>query len=165
MENRAQMQIDSDHRVHDAWITHHERLWRSLLAWSGDREIASDAVAEAFAQATRRGAAVDDVGRWVWRAAFRIAGGLLADGRRNGGTNPTFSDPADLATLPDDAAALIDALDRLRPTDRRIVVLSIVGGWSAADIGRLVDITPGTVRVRLHRAKARLRTILEDHDA
>lgn len=63
-------------RVHDAWVVHHERLWRSVLGWSGDRDIASDAVAEAFAQAARRGAAIDDLGRWVWRAAFRIAAGL-----------------------------------------------------------------------------------------
>ena len=31
-----------------------ERMWRSLLAFSGDPEISSDAVAEAFAQALRR---------------------------------------------------------------------------------------------------------------
>jgi len=164
MDDHARLQVTSRDRVHDAWLTHHERLWRSLLAWSGDREIASDAVAEAFAQAARRGEAVDDVGRWVWRAAFRIAGGLLADGRRRrGGPPPT--EPADPATLPDDAVALIDALDHLRPSDRQIVVLSLVGGWPAADIGRLTSTQPGTVRVRLHRAKAQLRTLLEDHDA
>ena len=164
MEDRGQLQIDTDARVHDAWIAHHERLWRSLLAWSGDREVASDAVAEAFAQATRRGAAVDDVGRWVWRAAFRIAGGLLADGRRHHAASMS-AEQADPETLPDDAVALIYALDHLRPADRQIVVLSLVGGWPAADIGRLTNTQPGTVRVRLHRAKAQLRTLLEDHDA
>jgi RNA polymerase sigma-70 factor (ECF subfamily) len=164
MIERGQSQVTRD-RVHDAWVAHHERLWRSLLAWSGDREVASDALAEAFAQATRRGAAVDDVGPWVWRAAFRIAGGLLADGRRRGGTPLASPDQADRAMLPDDAVALIDALDRLGPRDRQIVVLSIVGGWRAADIGRLTNTSPGTVRVQLHRAKARLRHLLEDHDA
>jgi RNA polymerase sigma-70 factor (ECF subfamily) len=164
MIERGQLQVTRD-RVHDAWVAHHERLWHSLLAWSGDREVASDALAEAFAQATRRGAAIDDVGRWVWRAAFRIAGGLLADGRRGLGADPTSTNPADRATLPDDAVALIDALDRLGPRDRQIVVLSIVGGWPAADIGRLTNAAPGTVRVQLHRAKARLRNLLEDHDA
>ena len=30
---------------------HGDAIWRAVLAFSGDREIASDAVAEAFAQA------------------------------------------------------------------------------------------------------------------
>jgi len=56
----------------------HPRLWRSLLSYTGDAELASDAEAEAFAQVLRRGDAVDDVAAWVWRSAFRIASGLLA---------------------------------------------------------------------------------------
>lgn len=149
-------------RVHDAWVAHHERLWRSVLAWSGDRDIASDAVAEAFAQAARRGAAIDDVGRWVWRAAFRIAGGLLADRRRhNGGPAPEL---VDRAAMPGEALALVDALAQLSDDDRTVVVLSLIGGWSSAEVGRLLGAGPGAVRVRLHRAKARLRTLLEEHD-
>jgi DNA-directed RNA polymerase specialized sigma24 family protein len=53
------------------------RLWRALMAFSGDREVASDAVAESFAQALGRGDDLRDPQRWVWRAAFRIAA-LLA---------------------------------------------------------------------------------------
>src|SRR5437016_903783 len=56
---------------------HRERLWRALVAFTADREVASDATAEAFAQLLRRGAAVRDPASWVWRAAFRIAAGEL----------------------------------------------------------------------------------------
>jgi len=38
-----------------------------------DPEVASDAVAEAFAQLIRRGDEVRDPRAWVWRSAFRIA--------------------------------------------------------------------------------------------
>jgi RNA polymerase sigma-70 factor (ECF subfamily) len=62
------------------------RLWRALVAFSGDREVASDAVAEAFAQALGRGEELRDPQRWVWRAAFRIAAGELKDRRRFRGT-------------------------------------------------------------------------------
>lgn len=153
----------SSERVHAAWLAHHERLWRSVLAWSGDRGVADDAVAEAFVQALGRGDAVDDVGRWVWRTAFRVAGGLLADRRRDDGRGPATDRSAD-ETLPDEVVALLDALDRLPADDRLVVVLSVVGGWPAAAIGRLSGSAPGTVRVRLHRAKAKLRRMLEDGD-
>jgi RNA polymerase sigma factor (sigma-70 family) len=163
MSEGVEVRAPDDGRVHDAWREHHERLWRAVLAWSGDREVASDAVAEAFAQAIRRGAAIDDVGAWVWRAAFRIAGGLLADRGRTSGPLPR-SEGADGTTLPDDAVVLIDALGRVGTADRELVVLSVIGGWSAAEIGALLDVRPGTVRVRLHRAMAKLRDLMEDDD-
>src|SRR5689334_13807853 len=52
-----------------------ERLWRAVFAFSGDSEIASDAVAEAFAQVLHRGSAIRDPA--TWRSAFRIAAGAL----------------------------------------------------------------------------------------
>lgn len=54
-----------------------QKLWWAVLAYAGDREVASDAVAEAFAQVLRRGAAVRSPDKWVWRAAFKIAAGEL----------------------------------------------------------------------------------------
>ena len=53
------------------------RLWRSLLGFTGDPELAKDAMAEAFAQAIGRGDAITHQDRWVWRAAFRIASGEM----------------------------------------------------------------------------------------
>jgi hypothetical protein len=62
---------------------HRDRLWRGVYATCGDPDVASDAVAEAFAQALRRGDAIRDPLAWVWRAAFRIsAGELKARSRR-----------------------------------------------------------------------------------
>ena len=59
-----------------------DRMWRAVLAFAGDPEVASDAVAEAFAQVLRRGEDVRDPERWVWRAAFRIASGELKERRK-----------------------------------------------------------------------------------
>lgn len=39
---------------------HRHRLWRSLLAYTGDMDITEDAIAEAFAQALRRGPSLRD---------------------------------------------------------------------------------------------------------
>src|SRR5687767_15588425 len=54
-----------------------DRLWRSLFAYAADAEIASDAVAESFAQAIRRGPAIRDPRAWVWKSGFKIASGEL----------------------------------------------------------------------------------------
>lgn len=154
---------DARARAEAAWREHHTRLWRAMLAWSGDGDIASDAVAEAFAQALRRGDAVEYVGRWVWRAAFRIAGGLLADRRRTTAEDATALVPAGCDGHAE-VAALVLALDQLPAEDRMVVVLSLVGGWPSAEVADLVGSTPGAVRTRLHRARARLRELLEVND-
>jgi len=73
---------DLDRRVETAYRQHSAKMWRALLAYSGDPDVASDAVAKAFAQALRRDGEIRDVERWVWRAAFRIAAGELKSRRR-----------------------------------------------------------------------------------
>lgn len=151
-------------RLHVAWELHQDRLWRAILASSGDREIASDAVAEAFAQAARRGEAINDIGPWVWRAAFRIAGGLLQDRRRVATEGLSAASHRSGDSLPDEVVVLLDALDRIRPEERLVIVLAHVGGFSSAEIGALTESTAGAVRVRLHRARRQLRHQLEDED-
>jgi len=156
--------VGPEDRWRSVFEAEHARLWRGVLAHTGDPEVASDAVAEAFAQAVRRGDAVRDPAAWLWRTVFRIAGGQLAardrhDGPAEGGEAATSPD-----TRPDEVVALLDALARLGETDRRVVVLSLVGGLSAAEVGRVVDASPGAVRVRLHRARNRLRTALTETD-
>ena len=148
----------ADHRLRSVFEAEHARLWRSVIAHTGDAEIASDAVAEAFAQAVRRGDALRDPAAWVWRAAFRIAGGQVAV-RRGSEHGAPVSLPS-RETAPDELVALLDALSRLDETDRRVVVLCLVGGFSAPEVGRIVEASPGAVRVRLHRARKRLRAAL-----
>ena len=60
-----------------------ERLWRAIYAFAGDAEIASDAVAEAFAQVLNRGAAVRDPGRLDMAHGIPDLGGC-AEGARHG---------------------------------------------------------------------------------
>ena len=59
------------------------RLWRALTAYSGMPDVADEAVAEAFAQALRRGDAIQNPSGWIWRAAFRIAAGDMQRRRRS----------------------------------------------------------------------------------
>lgn len=153
---------DDDQRWRAVFEAEQARMFRTLLAHGGDAEVAADAVAEAFAQGLRRGDAVRDPAAWVWRTAFRVAAGLLAERRHRPPTGLGGPDPADPAAVPDEVVALLDALGRLPETDRQVVVLGLVGGLSATEVGAVVGVSAGAVRVRLHRARRRLRDALAD---
>jgi RNA polymerase sigma-70 factor (ECF subfamily) len=133
------------------------RIWRAVFAYAGDREVASDSVAEAFCQALGRGVAIRDPERWIWRAAFRIAAGDLASRRR------TSWEPREEAyEMEEPARDLVEALQRLSEKQRAAIVLCHVGGYRAGDIAALVDSTPAAVRVHLMRARRRLRQLLKE---
>jgi RNA polymerase sigma-70 factor, ECF subfamily len=135
------------------------RMWRALFAYAGDREVASDAVAEAFCQALGRGGAVRDPERWIWRTAFRIAAGDLANRRRT-----SWEPPEEAYEMEEPAGDLVAALQRLSEKQRAAIVLCHVGGYRAGDIAALVDSTPAAVRVHLMRARRRLRQLLKEDE-
>lgn len=134
-----------------------DRMWRAVLAFAGDPEIASDAVAEAFAQALRRGGELHAPERWLWRVAFRIAAGDLKDRRKR---TPLTTEGTYMMEEP--ANELVAALARLSEKQRAAVVLHYAAGYPVKDIAAIVDSTPAAVKVHLSRARRRLRQLLED---
>ena len=102
----ADVRIEPGDIVERVWREQGRKLWRSLTAFTGDPELASDAMAEAFAQALGRGDAVESPDRWIWRASFRIAAGELKTRSRN--RAEALSDPA--TSLPEPVIDLVRAL-------------------------------------------------------
>jgi len=144
-------EMGAQDRVEAVYRAVHPRLWRSLLAYTGNAETASDAEAEAFAQVIRRGDAVDDVEAWVWRSAFRIAAGLLAS------RSSTLGDVDISISSTHSMAEFLGLLSGLSAQQRACVALRYVGEYTAPEIGDLLGTSPGTVRVQLNRAHAALR--------
>lgn len=136
-----------------------EALWRAVYAFCRDPEIASDAVAEAFAQCLRRGSAVRDQRAWVWRVAFRVsAGELKARGRWGPFPESVTND------VPEESLRIVSALGLLSTHQRAAVLLRHYGGYSTREIADLLGIDASTARVHLSRGQRRLRSILEDDD-
>jgi RNA polymerase sigma factor (sigma-70 family) len=52
------------------------------------------------------------------------------------------------------------ALHRLPALDREELTLTVWEGLGPEEVGRLLQVPAGTIRVRLHRARARLRRLL-----
>jgi RNA polymerase sigma-70 factor, ECF subfamily len=138
---------------------HGNRLWWAVLAFSGDREVASDATSEAFAQALRRGDALRDPLAWIWRAAFRIAAGELK--RRGTAAPPLFESSYE---LPEPAAHVTRALKQLPAQQRAAIVLHYYADRPIREIADVLGTSPSTVAVHLHRGRNRLRDLLGEND-
>jgi len=161
--------------VHDESVTDREgqaakelygtegaRLWRAVLAYTGDREVANYSVAEAFAHVLADTGRTRRPGQAVWRAAFRIAGAEMTQRSRFAGVDPPEGAEAvlDEGGLRDPSGLVLMALRRLAPMQRGALVLRHYAGrstWSAANIlGTSVALMP----LHLTRGKRRLRHLL-----
>jgi len=146
---------DLDH----LWRSDGERLWRAVFAFTHDRAVTDDAIAEAFAQCLARGSAVRDPSPWVRRAAFRIAAGQLQDRRR---WTTLSAEPIEPVVEP--PGSLFAALRELPEQQRGALVLRYYIGCPTDEIAEILGIGGATVRVHLSRGRRRLRTLLEEHD-
>jgi RNA polymerase sigma-70 factor (ECF subfamily) len=131
-------------------------LWRALYGFTGGRrQIAEDALAEAFARAIERDRGIRQPLPYLYRTAFRLASAELQRERRRGG------DPTDLVAIEvPDLVDLIRALETLPTNQRAAVILHDEEGYSAREVAQLLGISPATVRVHLHRGRKRLRESL-----
>lgn len=138
------------------------RLWRALVAYSGDPDVAGDAIAEAFAQAISRGDEIKAPAPWIWTASFRIAAGELK--RRAG--HSEFKDHETSYELADPLLPqLMEALRQLTPNQRAAVVLHDYADRPTAEITEVLGMKLPTVHVHLSQGRKRLRELLEGtHD-
>ncbi len=160
MVRHAPVSVDADRDFEDLYREHAGRLWRAVFAYAGDGEVASDAVSEAFAQCLARGSAVRSPGRWVWKAAFRIAAGEMKERRVR--SVPLQDQAVDMDPA---AAQFVSLLAGLSPRQRACLILRYYGGYRPAEIGRILGLTAATVRVHLSQGHRRLREQLKDQDA
>jgi RNA polymerase sigma-70 factor (ECF subfamily) len=152
--------VEPNEAVEAVYRADAERLWRAIYAFAGDSEIASDAVAEAYAQVLHRGAAVRDPAAWTWRTAFRISAGVLK-ARVAGDRAPVApAEHVDAYGDPD----LLAALRELPDAQRAAVILFYYADLPIRDIAARLGTNSLAVRANLSRGRGRLRKLLGDHD-
>ncbi len=140
-------------------------LWRAIYGFSGGRrDVAEDAVAEAFARAIEHFDQIRDPVPWLYRTAFRIASRELQREKRRLAPTP---DPAP-GVDPGEIQDVIRALATLSPNQRAAVLVHDLEGFTSLEAARMLGMSPATVRVHLFRGRRRLRELLgageEDHD-
>ena len=134
-----------------------DRLYYALLAYTGDRDVAREAVAEAFARALASESSIRDVVPWLWKVAFRVASADLKDRKR-------LTD-SEIAERPvPEPHDLVEALSQLSERQRASIVLHYYAGYSLDEIASILGTRKGTIGAHLHRGRARLHELLEEDD-
>jgi RNA polymerase sigma-70 factor (ECF subfamily) len=58
---------------------------------------------------------------------------------------------------------ILQAIDQLPPSQREVITLRDVDGWSSEDVRNAMEITETNQRVLLHRARSKVRGAIERH--
>lgn len=153
------MKRDDGRADFDAWYLHAApRVLASVTLAVGDRWLAEDATAEAFARALERWHQVRDMTSphaWVYTVALNQ---VRTTARRRGLERRFLrrqrEDVAHPAPAPD--VALWDAVAQLPPRMRTVVALRYVADLPETRIAEILGISRGTVASTLHDARHRL---------
>src|SRR6266545_5921995 len=112
-----------------------------------------------------------DVGKPFVAFAYAIAAHKVADAMRLATRHPVDSvesvpdradptaGPEQRALAAEESARLADLLAKLPSVQREVLVLRVAVGLSAEEVGAVLGMRAGTVRVAQHRALARLREL------
>ncbi len=138
-------------------------MYRYALFCLGNREAAADAVQETALEAYRGIAGLkkpESAKAWFFKILYAVC--------KRGQREKYEADFTDADKYPEPAAddnaeqvllslETAELLGRLNETDRRVLLLSVTGGYSGKEIARMTGMSHGAVRTRISRALAALR--------
>ena len=146
------------------FLRHRDRLWAVALRTLGDPDEAADALQDAMISAFRRAGdfrGESAVTTWL----HRIVVNACLDRMRRRAARPVAGGEHDLDLLartpqatPDTDVSLdvLAALRTLGPDQRAALVMVDMLGYSVADTAEILGVSPGTVKSRCARGRARL---------
>jgi RNA polymerase sigma-70 factor (ECF subfamily) len=181
IEVMAQSQIEAGALADELAQVRFSQLYRTqaraILAYAlrreADRENAADVVAETFLVAWRRLGEVppgEEARLWLYAVAHLVlANQHRAERRRTSlGQRLVESLRTELATHAapaGEAPGILRAIGKLRPEDRELLLLVSWEELSPSEAAKVLGISALAARSRLHRARRRLRGLLEETDS
>ena len=140
-------------------------LYRMALYTLGNPQDAEDVVAETFLEAWKGIGGLREEGSfrpWILRIlSIRCKRRIGKYVQEKG--NLDIEDYLEEG-VPDESgprAEVREAMARLAPEEREIVVLSVLQGYTMREIGEILGLPQGTVSSKLHRTLKKLRRMLE----
>ncbi len=71
--------------------------------------------------------------------------------------------PGEAAERTESGACVQACVDTLRPAERQVIELHDMLGLTAAEISQMLGVSIGAVKIRLHRARTKLRSSFDQH--
>lgn len=150
-----------------------DALWRayapSVVRYARRRVLAAEVdevVAETFVVAWRR---LDDVPEFALPWLLGVARGVSANVRRTARRRDALTDrlvaqvPSHDPQLDPNMSARVEAaVDELRPDDRELLTLLAWDGLTREQAAEALKVSRGTLAVRLHRVRRRMRILLAE---
>ncbi|MGD9697128.1 MAG: RNA polymerase sigma factor [Thermoleophilia bacterium] len=148
---------------------HWRSAWRAAYAVTGRHASADDIAQDAFERAFSRIASFDPsrpFAPWLHRIVVNRAVDVARRERRllHLPSVPEVADPAGEARPGERDGAAVDAVARLAPDRRAVVVLRYLLDYAPPEIAEMIGVPVGTVNSRLARALAELREELAASD-
>jgi RNA polymerase sigma-70 factor, ECF subfamily len=166
-------------------VSESPRLFRVIVRILGDDDEAQSVLQETYLQAYQRLHTFrreSKLTTWLYSIGINLARASLRKSRRLSSLEdhdvermqPTFSrgmytdsfelwDPQKLTELSERRQLVHKAIARLPHDYKTVVILRDIEEQSTEEVARILDISGGAVRVRLHRARQALRKLLESH--
>jgi RNA polymerase sigma-70 factor, ECF subfamily len=149
--------------IDSVFTAHYGRLVRALTVVSGNREMAADAVQEAFVAAHlhwRRIRRYEDPVGWIRRVAINK---LRDEGRRQRRRRKVIDrleaepETTSLGGIGEPSSDVVALLAELPRQQRIAVALHYVDDLPISDIAAAMGLSEGAVKFHLHQGRARLR--------
>jgi RNA polymerase sigma-70 factor (ECF subfamily) len=90
---------------------------------------------------------------------------FLPDGRWAAPPRPWGDGPAEALLSAETREQVLRAIDELTPSQREVITLRDVEGWSASEVREALGLSEANERVLLHRARSKVRARLEHYFA
>jgi len=164
---------NGDERAFDELVRAHQRdVFKLALKLLGNYELALDASQETFIRAWRalpRFRGDSTISTWLHRITVNTSFNLSKKAQRHRTIQLGDQDerlecsgetPEEAGERIELSARLRSALSQLAPNLRDVVVMKDVQGYSHAEDAKMLSISVGAAKVRLHRARVALREML-----
>lgn len=143
------------------------RLVAGVALIDGSRAGAEDAVQEALARAwerSERGEQIESLQAWVTRVAMNLSKSRLRRVRAEARAKERLPTGPKAETSADDRLDVVRALAALPQRQRESTVLRYYLGLDVAEIAAALEVSEGTVKTSLHRARRVMAEALGEHD-
>lgn len=175
-------------RSKDKFITvlrpHVDIMYRMAFRWTGEKSAAEDLVQDVLVKLTDKVdeiAALENPRPWLLKVVYRQfvdehrrrkrrlelvssdtsgAASDAEDGADDRGIEAATPEGQNPATAVGNIQELQHALAQLEPGQRDVILLHDAEGYSDSETAKILDISKGTVKSRLHRARHKLKKIL-----